>query len=40
MGRFVALWGKSMGGVSVLKSHGTAVNIIDSPFSNVKALSK
>ena len=40
MGRIVALWGRSMGGVSVLKSHGVAVNIVDSPFSDLKTISK
>ncbi len=40
MGRTVALWGRSMGGVSVLKSLGTAVNVVDSPFSSLRTLSK
>ena len=40
MGRVVALWGRSMGAVSVIKSHGTVVNICDSPFSNIKTISK
>lgn len=36
----VVVWGRSMGAVSALLSSKTDILIVDSPFSNLKAVSK
>ena len=36
----VAVWGRSMGAVSTLLSEESDILIVDSPFSNLKTVSK
>ncbi len=39
-GRKVVLWGRSMGAASVIKYGGEDINVLDSPFSDLRELCK